>query len=514
MSDLGHLAAEAEQNDPIGTSMRWANKTAEEREEILAAATTWRAGLQGSLERAGYRTPDEYLAAVAALNGHGSELPPDELAPIEGLAVAPPGMPSPGRNGHADHALEDAPSERKLLRCFRTARELAAELPPEVPWLVWCYIALGCLHELVGRAKAAGKTTLIAWLIRALVDGLPFLGQPTIRTPVVLLTEQPPTSLRAALERAGLTDRDDLSILTWRDARGAAWRSVVAAAVAECRRIGARVLIVDTLPAFAGIRGDAENDAGAALAAVEPLQAAAADGLAVIVVRHERKGGGDVGESGRGSSAFTGSVDVVLQLRRQVNPVRPTVRVLSALSRFDETPDELVIELTDSGYVVLGDQTAVAFAEARAAILDVLPDSFLPDGRGAAAESYGLTVPEIVAKVDGRRTSVQAALGSLQDAGEVERVGSGRRGDPHRYRRTSPGFLSAGRSPLRGEPSPATSGREETTPAASLSELSLIVEAEPSVTVQCSDFAAHQPGHRRARDGWVCDDCQAAGFFA
>jgi hypothetical protein len=364
-------------------------------------------------------------------------------------ALEPPGAIRVSLGAQTVTAGPSDPSGRKQLLTFQSARELTASLPATTPWLVAFYVAIGALHELVGRAKAAGKTTFIAHLIRALLDGSPFLQQATMATPVVFLTEQPATSLRTVLERTGIADRDDLLILTWREARGVAWPDVVAAAVAECARIGARALIVDTLPAFAGIHGDAENDAGAALAAIEPLQAAAADGLAVIVVRHERKGGGDVGDSGRGSSAFTGAVDVVMRLARQENPVRPTVRVLSTLSRFDETPPELVIELTDAGYIVLGDQAAVAFAEARATVLDLLP------------EDIGLTVAEILERAGGKRTTIQGALGSLIDAGEVGKVGSGRRGDPFRYRRFAPGFLSAERPPKGGTVPAYRSDREE-----------------------------------------------------
>src|SRR6185436_12737761 len=93
---------------------------------------------------------------------------------------------------------------------------------------------------------------------------------------------------------------------------------------------------VDTVSQFAGLRGDAENNSGDALAAIEPLQEAAAQGLAVIAVRHERKGGGEVGESGRGSSAFSGAVDIVVAIRRGEGQTKPTVRVLHTLSRFTE----------------------------------------------------------------------------------------------------------------------------------------------------------------------------------
>ena len=40
---------------------------------------------------------------------------------------------------------------------------------------------------------------------------------------------------------------------------------------------------------------------------------------------------------------------MVLVLRRLPNAPRKTIRTLLALSRFDETPEELVIELAESG---------------------------------------------------------------------------------------------------------------------------------------------------------------------
>src|ERR671915_1661943 len=151
------------------------------------------------------------------------------------------------------------------------------------------------------------------------------------------------------------------------------WLDVSPAAVDKALEVGAGVLFVDTLGQFAGIRGDGENSAGEAHRAMQPLQEAAAKGLAVCITRHERKGGGEVGESGRGSSAFGGAVDIILSIRRAEGNVRPTVRVIESLSRFEETPDKLVIELTPEGYRSLGDATAFAEKEARESILDIMP---------------------------------------------------------------------------------------------------------------------------------------------
>ena len=122
----------------------------------------------------------------------------------------------------------------------------------------------------------------------------------------------------------------------------------------------AGLLVVDTLSTWARLGGDDENSSGKAAEAMAPLQLAAATGIAVLVLRHDRKSGGDVGDSARGSSAFGGAVDIILALRRGEGNSRPTIRALHGLSRFDETPATLMIELTDSGYVALGSQTAVA----------------------------------------------------------------------------------------------------------------------------------------------------------
>jgi hypothetical protein len=144
----------------------------------------------------------------------------------------------------------------------------------------------------------------------------PFMGEPTLKSTVVYLSEQPPASFREALKRAGLLEREDLVVLFWHDVMQFSWPEVAYGAAKECARRGAKLLVIDTGPQFARLAGDAENSAGDALRVMEPLQAAAAAGLGVIVIRHERKSGGEVGDSGRGSSAFGGAVDILMAIRR------------------------------------------------------------------------------------------------------------------------------------------------------------------------------------------------------
>lgn len=319
---------------------------------------------------------------------------------------------------------------------FRTARELAAEMPADVDWIAKPWVAAGAITGIDGKIKAAGKTTLITHLCRAVLDGRRFLGAPTRKTRVVYLTEQPLSSLGEALRRADLLTRDDFVVMTWRDCAAVPWPEVVEQAVAECARRGAGLLVVDTLSRFAGIRGDGENRAGEAEAAMAPLQLAAADGLAVVVIRHERKAGGEVGDSGRGSSAFGGAVDILLAVRRV--SAASTLRIIHALSRFDETPETLEIGLTPDGYVAAGDN---ADARADAAIRGVLPS-----GREAA-----WPLDRIVTESQIPRTTVQRSIERLVDTDRAVRVGAGVKGDPYRWCRPDSPGSDASASP--GEPS-------------------------------------------------------------
>ena len=337
---------------------------------------------------------------------------------------------------------------------FRTARQLAETTASETAWIVYGLVAEGAITEVDGAIKRAGKTTLITRLVAAVLHGDKFLDFRTRRTKVVYLTEQPDSTFRVALQRAGLLDRDDLFVLTWSTTRGKPWAEVALAAVEKCKEVGARLLVVDTLGQFAGLDGDQENSSGKALEAMRPLQVAAADGLGVMMARHDRKSGGEVGESGRGSSAFAGCVDIILALRRGEGNTRDTVRALHGLSRFDETPTTLMIELTESGYVALGSESAVAAKEARIAILDAAP----------GVVEKAIKEDGLIAAAGVRRSTGREAMATLLGTGALQKVGEGKKNDPYRYwRSTGPEKSEMLSDGLRkGVPSESISGTDST----------------------------------------------------
>lgn len=391
---------------------------------------------------------------------------------------------------------------------FYTAAQVVAMPEAEISWAWFGYLAHGAITELVGGPKV-GKTTLIFDMVGALVSNEQFLDLRTDPGPVVILTEQGPRSLREVLVRTALVERSDVHFLMHRDVRGQDWAVVVATAKAYCEAVGARVLVVDTLPAFAGLAGETENNAGDALEAMTPLMECATAGLAILVNRHQRKGGAgaSIEEAGRGSSAFSGAVDVILTLRRKAGMGRPTIRELLAASRFDDTPEELILDLVDGHYVSLGNEQAVAAQEAESAILEALSNS---DAHGDVPMCTTRELVEITEKV---RRTVERAIKSLVDAQMIERVGAGGRKDPYRFK-LSPTTRAHHTPPKGGDAQVRTTSSDQESQdgqrfAADAGESSAARpdHVEASWVEPCRDYSNHQRHHRRTDAGWICDIC-------
>ena len=318
---------------------------------------------------------------------------------------------------------ERVEAERNLR--FRTAAEIADETPSKPNWITKPWVAPKTVTAVDGKPKAAGKTTWLLRLIRCVLGGERFMGQPTTKTPVVYLTEEGEATFREALDRADLLGRHDLHVLYRSDAWGVPWPEVVKAAVKKCHEVGAGLLVVDTVAPFAGLKGDKENNAGDQQQAFEPLAWARDQGLAVIANRHERKSSGDVGDSARGSNAFTAAADVIISIRRPEGHCLPTIREIKALSRFSETPESLTIDLTDHGYEILGDSAAVAVARAEEAILQVAPQS----------ADEAMPLDDLKAATGLGRTTTQRALDSLVSKSKLLQTGKGVKGAPRKYHR-------------------------------------------------------------------------------
>ena len=290
---------------------------------------------------------------------------------------------APQRNAPPTKGLSEGTSSSasSLSLPWFTPSEVMASVSEEPDHVIKGMLIRGAVTELDAKIKA-GKTTMLAHMIRAVVRETPVFGLPTKSARFVVLTEEGVETIKEWLVEVGLEEADDwIRIISFRDPAvqkvidPLSWADVVAHAARQAREFGASVLIIDTLSKWARIPGDQENSAGVAADSMTPLEVAAAGKpkLAVWVNRHDRKAGGEVGDSGRGSSAFGGSSDIIFQLKRANTEGHPNRRILTGVGRFRSIPAEMIIELIDGEYAVIGDAKEVERSDARATLLERLP---------------------------------------------------------------------------------------------------------------------------------------------
>lgn len=290
----------------------------------------------------------------------------------------------------------------------------------------WIYP--GSLTLLQGKQKAGGKTTFMLHACSSITVGKSFIGSASTRSNVLYMTEQNARTLKPAMDEAGLSDQANFYVLQHNDTSHLTWKETIYAAAYRAEELDIDLLVIDTFAQYAQLANDAENNAGAVLETIKPLQKIAGQGIAVVLVHHERKAGGEVWDAGRGSGAIQGACDTVISIRRSQG-ARDTVRELKAISRYPDVPSELVIELTDDGYVNQGTQANVAAKEARETITSILPVS--PDNALETSEVYDL------AKEQGTTKSMcKKLLPRLIEKGVITRLGNGVKGDPYRYYRS------------------------------------------------------------------------------
>lgn len=287
------------------------------------------------------------------------------------------------------------------------------------PWLIPGLIAKSSLTELTASPKA-GKSTLIAGMTRALLDGGDFLNRPCALSPVLWASEQSSVSLAATVSGASLRGDPRFRYLLRCDIPlNEPWPEVVEDMAEYCKTEGVGVLFIDTLSPWCRLTD--ENDSGQAVRAIEPLRQAAGQGLAVVTARHARKSGGSISHSGRGSSAFAGEADILLSLTRPEGS-QANVRRLEVLGRFGyEEPINWALE--DDGRIILcGSDPKKGSHFDSLKVLEVIRNSSEP-----------MSMVDICLKAEIARSSVQVILEGLTRKKSIHRIGSGRKGDPYHY---------------------------------------------------------------------------------
>lgn len=319
-------------------------------------------------------------------------------------------------------ALAEAERERRAAAAGRpegprivTAAQLAEVAPERPHYVLWGYLARGCITQLAAKMKL-GKSRFVMDAVSKIVHGADFLGHMTEKTSVLYLTEEGAVTFRRGLERYDLTECETLHVFLRREAIGMSWAAVGDFVLEYITTNCIGLVVVDTLTDWAGITGDKENDAGVALEAMRPLRLWADAGASVLAVRHEGKQGGDVGDAARGSTAFGGAMDILCALRRPSGTQNPYQRELKAVGRFDDTPQDVVVELLggleEGRYEMVGETHQTQRLAAERAVIDLLPDHM--DERVDEAylvEASGMSRSTVKRTLDRLRTGGALATG-------------------------------------------------------------------------------------------------------
>ncbi|HZE87642.1 MAG TPA: AAA family ATPase [Methylomirabilota bacterium] len=297
--------------------------------------------------------------------------------------------------------------------------KLLSELSSErlsVSWIWEGFLARG--HKtLISALFKAGKSTWIGLLLKAIEHGTEFLGLRTIPCNILIFTEES--------EYQWVTRRDELNLqsqiyilsnplkskLSYMD-----WVHWLEWVKKFCKEKEIGLVIIDTISEFWSVND--ENKAPEVTQVLMPLNYLTEDDIAVLLVHHFRKSGGTQGTAARGSGALASKVDILVDFTRYEDSEETTKRRLSCLSRFEETPRELVIDYINGDYIVLGNSAEVREKEKLAELL-------------ATFEAYpnGFTVKEVWENWDtfiqGKKPSkrtIQRYIARLIDAKQIEKV--------------------------------------------------------------------------------------------
>jgi len=311
----------------------------------------------------------------------------------------------------------------------------ASQIDPNgdhVNWIWEGYLASGAVTELVGLWKS-GKTTLLTHLVKAMERGGMFCGMPLARGKVLIITEEHSSLWAERRDELDLSDnvhfifrpflgRPDLR--TWRQFM----RFVADAVIAN----GYDLVILDPLSSQAPIED--ENDSAMMTTVIVEFHRITEAGASLLVAHHPSKAPMGQGRSSRGSGALPGFVDIILEFGRyQAEEPEDTRRVLLGLSRFKETPAEVVIGLGDEGYTVRGTKAQATVADRQRVILSLL--SKVPVTSKAIRQSWPA---DSAVPLPGIR-SIEYDLKGLIAIGKVRQEGAGTRNSPFLYSKVGEG---------------------------------------------------------------------------
>jgi hypothetical protein len=355
--------------------------------------------LAGSMHKRGM-TPDAIEAALLKENAQFA--PPLPEQKVKAIAHdIPTRYPNPADEGRAGG--------------FRLERLGDLLSKPDVPpdYLVDGLLVRGTVSAIVAKPKV-GKSTLARLLCLAVATGNEFLDRSTVQGACIYLAlEERQEEITADFRAMGADGTEAIDIHADTAPAGA-----IFALVDLVRNQRPALVVIDPLFRLAHIRD--EKAYAEVYAALGPLiDAARETGTHILVTHHSGKAQkGDAIDAPLGSTALGGAVSTLIVLKRS-----DSYRSIQTVQRTGEDMPETVLSFNSATHQLsIGGTRAEADRHAiECEIVEYLK------GAGERGE------PEIVSHVEGANATKRKALRSLVERGQIERAGTGKKGNPFKY---------------------------------------------------------------------------------
>lgn len=190
-----------------------------------------------------------------------------------------------------------------------------------------------------------------------MVTGDNFLGLAVTKSKVLVISEENAGHWNRRLDDLGLSECDTLWFETQpfnTRLKQKAWEEYLTKDVTNfCDKNKVDVLILDTISSIWPVLN--ENDASEVQTALLPLISITKKSIAVLPLHHYSKAGGI-----RGSTVLGAVPDILLDFSKPQGDEESTRRLLKCRSRFEESPDQLLLDYKEGEYILLGTPQNVA----------------------------------------------------------------------------------------------------------------------------------------------------------
>lgn len=278
---------------------------------------------------------------------------------------------------------EEVKKQEEVIETFNPIllREASGE-GLEYDWVWESVIAKGQATLMTCLIKS-GKSTFIRCLLNALYLEEEFLGFPTFKCNVLVISEE-----TISIWKSKSTDFDiehddfDLWIVKpgfYGKPKAKDWGEFITNKVHKfCVEKNISFIVIDTLSRFWSV--DNENDASQTNAALLPLEKLKDSGIACLLIQQSNKQGGGFTNSIRGSTEIGGWADEVIMFSRiEGDHQKSRRRQMDFYGRLYDSPDKLIIRLEhDNKYIAEGNKYQVLKSARLEVVVGILKGSLNP----------------------------------------------------------------------------------------------------------------------------------------